>query len=142
MWSSSRSANAWGLDDFDDSTRGPEFVDIIRFLGSIDLATRQRGWTSDGALGPFLRAISSGLSTPDYRPPEPDIVRHLRGQRPVTRGFLAWGESQMQRMEDAISKYVIEAMKGVERVMRLEELLAGWRGAGNTMNRHRWLAIP
>src|SRR5262245_30202789 len=26
---------AWGLDDFDDSTRGPALVDIIRFLGSI-----------------------------------------------------------------------------------------------------------
>src|SRR5262245_48848938 len=37
----------WGLDDFDDSARGPAFVDIVRFLGSIDLATRQRGWTSD-----------------------------------------------------------------------------------------------
>ena len=39
--------NAWGLTDFDDSARGPEFIDIVRFLGSIDLATRQRGWTSD-----------------------------------------------------------------------------------------------
>jgi uncharacterized protein (DUF2252 family) len=37
--------DAWGLDDFDDSTRGPAFVDIVRFLGSIDVATRQRGWT-------------------------------------------------------------------------------------------------
>src|SRR5262245_11516163 len=35
--------DAWGLDDFDDSTRGPTFVDIVRFLGSIDLAARERG---------------------------------------------------------------------------------------------------
>src|SRR5262245_18853336 len=34
-----------GLDGFDDSARGPGFVDIVRFLGSIDLATRQRHWT-------------------------------------------------------------------------------------------------
>src|SRR5262245_17124125 len=34
-------ADAWGLDDFDESTRGPAFVDMVRFLGSIDLATRQ-----------------------------------------------------------------------------------------------------
>ena len=27
--------DAWGLDDFDDSARGPLFVDIVRFLGSI-----------------------------------------------------------------------------------------------------------
>ena len=29
--------DAWGLDDFDDATRGPAPVDIVRFLGSIDL---------------------------------------------------------------------------------------------------------
>ena len=34
--------SAWGLDDFDDSTRGPALVDIIRFLGSIDLTVRRR----------------------------------------------------------------------------------------------------
>ena len=37
--------DAWGLDDFDDSARGPAFVDIVSFLGSLDLAARQRGWT-------------------------------------------------------------------------------------------------
>ena len=36
--------DAWGLDDFDDSVRGPTFMDIVRFLGSINLVTRQRGW--------------------------------------------------------------------------------------------------
>ena len=39
--------DAWGLDDFDDSARGPALVDIVRFLGSINLAARQRGWTRD-----------------------------------------------------------------------------------------------
>src|SRR5687767_6582823 len=33
----------WGLADFDDSARGPAFVDVVRYLGSIDLAVRQRG---------------------------------------------------------------------------------------------------
>ena len=28
--------DAWGLDDFDDSNRGPALVDIVRFLGSIE----------------------------------------------------------------------------------------------------------
>src|SRR5262245_53007496 len=37
--------DAWGLDDFDDSARGPAAIDIVRFLGSIDLLTRQRSWT-------------------------------------------------------------------------------------------------
>jgi hypothetical protein len=115
--------DAWGLTDFDDSERGPEFVDIVRFLGSIDLATRQRGWTSDfPALSErFFDGFRRGLSTPDDRPPEPDIVRHLREQAPVTRAaFLAWGESQMQPMDDVFSRYVIEAMKVVERFIRPE----------------------
>ena len=38
---------AWGLDDFDDSARGPAAVDIVRFLGSIDLVARQRSWEKD-----------------------------------------------------------------------------------------------
>ena len=115
--------DAWGLDDFDDSARGPEFVDIIRFLGSIDLATRQRGWTSDRAAlwDRFFEGFRRGLSEPDYRPPEPDIVRHLRGLAPVTRAaFLAWGETQMQPMEDVISTTVVEGMQVFERFMRRE----------------------
>jgi uncharacterized protein (DUF2252 family) len=39
--------DAWGLDDFDDPTRGPTFVDVVRFFGSLDLAARQRGWTRE-----------------------------------------------------------------------------------------------
>jgi hypothetical protein len=33
---------AWGMDDFDDSVEGPAVVDIVRFLGSVDLVARQR----------------------------------------------------------------------------------------------------
>ena len=115
--------DAWGLDDFDDSARGPESVDIVRFLGSIDLVTRQRGWTSDRAAlwDRFFEGFRRGLSTPDYRPPEPDIVHHLRGQAPITRAaFLAWGESQMLPMEDVISKSVVEGMQVFERFIRGE----------------------
>ena len=32
--------DAWGLDDFDDSARGPAAIDIVRFLGSIALLTQ------------------------------------------------------------------------------------------------------
>ena len=43
--------DAWGLDDFDDSARGPAVVDLVRSLGSLDLATRQLGWTRGIATG-------------------------------------------------------------------------------------------
>src|SRR5262245_11486774 len=87
--------DAWGLDDFDDSTRGPSYVDIVRFLGSIDLVSRQRGWTHDrdALWDRFFDGYRQGLSNPDYRPREPDIVRELRRQAPLTpAAYLAWGE--------------------------------------------------
>ena len=58
--------DAWGLDDFDDSARGPALIDLVRFLGSIDLTVRQRGWIrpSQGAHRPVLQGISKGPDGP------------------------------------------------------------------------------
>src|SRR5262245_12962434 len=33
--------DAFGLDDFDDAAHGPAFVDIVRFMGSIDLVLQE-----------------------------------------------------------------------------------------------------
>lgn len=115
--------NEWGLGDFDDSTRGPAFVDLVRFLGSIDLAVRQRGWSRDrdALWNRFFAGYYRGLSDPDYRPPEPALVRQLRQEAPVTRAaFLAWGEQQMQQMEEAQLKSITEGVEAVERLIRLE----------------------
>lgn len=123
--------DAWGLDDFDDSARGPAFIDIVRFMASIDLAVRERGWTRDGdsLWGRFIDGYRRGLSDPAYRSREPDIVRHLREQAPVTRAaFLAWGEAQMQPMDEALSKSVLAGMEMFERFMRRDrrDLVPGY----------------
>ena len=123
--------NAWGLGDFDDSTRGRTFVDIVRFLGSIDLATRERGWTRDRDVlwDRFLEGYRLGLSNPDYRPREPDIVRQLRRQAPRTRAaYLAWGESLMQPLDEATSKSVVQGMEDLDRLVRSDrpELAQGY----------------
>ncbi|HEY7055456.1 MAG TPA: DUF2252 family protein [Vicinamibacterales bacterium] len=113
--------DAWGLDDFDDSVRGPDFVDIVRFLGSIDLATRQRGWTRDrdALWDRFFEGYRRGLSDPGYRPPEPDLVRVLRAQAPVTRAaYLAWAERLMQPMDEARLKSVVAAVQGLDLLVR------------------------
>lgn len=115
--------DAWGLGDFDDTTRGPAFIDIVRFLGSIDLAARQRGWTGDreALFDRFLEGYRLGLSNADYRPREPDIVRRLRRQAPKTRAaYLQWGESLMQPMEEAEFKSVVRGMGDFERFIRRE----------------------
>ena len=135
--------DAWGLDDFDDSSRGPEFVDIIRFLGSIDLATRQRGWARDrdALWDRFFEGYRRGVTEPTYRPPEPDIVRQLRKRAPTTRAaYLAWGESQMQPMEETLSKAVVAGMEVFDRLVRRERpglapgyftvIRAGWLHLG------------
>jgi Uncharacterized protein conserved in bacteria (DUF2252) len=123
--------DAWGLHDFDDSARGPAAVDVVRYLGSIDLATRQRGWTQDreALWDRFLEGYRRGLSDPDYRAPEPDIVRRLRQQAPLTRAaYLARGESLMQPLEEARLKSVVDGMSAFERFIRRErpDLVAGY----------------
>jgi Uncharacterized protein conserved in bacteria (DUF2252) len=123
--------DAWGLGDFDDSTRGPAFIDVVRFLGSIDLVTRQRDWTGarETLWDRFLEGYRLGLSNPEYRPREPGIVRHLRRQAPRTRAaYLAGGESLMQPMDEATSMSVVQGMERFERLVRRErpELAPGY----------------
>jgi hypothetical protein len=115
--------DAWGLDDFDDSARGPAVVDIVRFLGSIDLAARQRSWEKDRdrLFDRFVDGYKRGLAEPHYLPPPPDIIGRLRAQAPPTRAaFLAWGESKMQPLGDTSMKAVVAAMEAVARVVLRE----------------------
>ena len=115
--------DAWGLDDFDDTARGPAVVDILRFLGSIDLATRQRSWERDrrALFDRFFEGYRRGLTETGYRPPEPDIVRVMRSQAPRTRAeFLAWGEAHMHPMSDAEMNGVLTGMEMFTRVLRRE----------------------
>ncbi|WP_157899031.1 DUF2252 family protein [Luteitalea pratensis] len=115
--------DAWGLDDFDDSTRGPAFIDVVRFLGSLDLAARQRGWTRhrDALWDRFFEGYRLALTNPDYQPRAPDIVGELQRQAPVTRAaYLSWGGRQMYPMDDARSQAVVAGMEALDRLVRAE----------------------
>jgi Uncharacterized protein conserved in bacteria (DUF2252) len=115
--------DAWGLDDFDDSARGPAVVDIVRFLGSIDLAARQRSWEKDRdrLFDRFVEGYKRGLAEPHYLPPPPDIIGRLRAQaRPTRAAFLAWGESKMQPLGDTSMKAVVAGIEAVARVILRE----------------------
>jgi Uncharacterized protein conserved in bacteria (DUF2252) len=98
-------SQAWGLDDFDDSARGPSLVDIIRFLGSVELLTAHRGWSRDlnTLFDRFFEGYRRGLEEPGARPTEPEFVRRLRTSLPPDRAaHLAWGEQKMEPLpEDA-----------------------------------------
>ena len=142
-------SDAWGLDDFDDSARGPALVDIVRFLGSIDLAARQRGWTRDrdALVDRFFEGYRQGLSHPDFRPPQPDIVSRLRVQTPRSRPeFLAWGEKQMVPMSDEALRAVVLSAQAFSAILRVDRpdlppgyfnvVRAGWLriGVGSAVN--------
>ena len=141
--------DAWGLDDFDDSARGPALVDIVRFLGSLDLAARQRGWTRDrdALVNRFLEGYRQGLSQPDFRPPRPDIVSRLRAQAHRSRPeFLAWGETLMVPMTEEAFRAVVAGAQIFVALMSKERpefspgyfnvVRAGWLriGVGSAVN--------
>jgi hypothetical protein len=114
--------DAWGLDDFDDSARGPALVDIVRFLGSIELAARHHGWTREREplFDRFFEGYRRGLSDPSYKPAEPDIVRRLRAQTSPLEPeeFLAWAETKMDPMSDVSMSGLAAAMDVFGRVVR------------------------
>jgi hypothetical protein len=136
--------DAWGLDDFDDSTRGPALVDISRFLGSIDLAARRRGWTRDRdrLFDRFFEGYRRGLSEADYQPAEPGIVRWVKSQNPAPshEAFLAWAETKMTPMPEVSVKGLLASMTVFSRLVRRERpelsdgyfqvIRAGWLQIG------------
>lgn len=93
------SAEARGLDDFDDSSRGPAVVDITRFIGSLELAAEQRGWMASlpAIVDAFFAGYRQALDSPSYLPPDPAIVARLRSApvRSVPE-FFEWTESLME----------------------------------------------
>jgi hypothetical protein len=112
---------AWGLDDFDDYAHGPFFIDVVRYLGSLDLATRELGRTRDrdAVWSRFLEGYRRGLSDSTYRAPEPRIVRRLLAQAPATHAaFLAWGESLMQPMDATMSQSVLGGLETLASFIR------------------------
>ena len=143
--------DAWGLDDFDDATRGPALVDITRFLGSIDLSVRRRGWVSDREqlFDRFFDGYRRGLSDASYRAPRPDIVRWIADQHPppTREAFLVWAETKMMDMPEASMKGLIASMAAFAKLLQHEQpdlhdgyfrvLRAGWlrMGIGSAANR-------
>lgn len=115
--------DAWGLDDFDDTAQGPAVVDIMRYLGSVDLAARERGWPDarEVLFDRFFAGYRDGLTEPEHLPPAPGIVRRLREEEPASRAaFLTWAEKQMQPMADEAVKAVVAGMSAFDEVVRRE----------------------
>jgi len=117
-------SDAWGLDDFDDATRGPAPVDIVRFLGSIDLVARERRWSHDRdrTFDRFFDGYRKGVSEPAYQPPEPAVVRRYKAATPPTsrEAFLASSEELMRPIREARLRGAIASMRAFGEIVRLD----------------------
>jgi uncharacterized protein (DUF2252 family) len=104
---------AYGLDDFDDSSEGPAVIDLVRFIGSLNLAARDRGWQAqtDHIVGEFLQGYRRGLERSDYMPHTPALVQRLR-HNPVRdrAAFLAWAEGLMIPVPASIARQAHQAL--------------------------------
>ena len=143
-------ATARGLDDFDDSARGPAVVDMVRFLGSLELAATERGWLASLplAIDAFFAGYRQALEVPSYLPPDPAVVRRLRAE-PVKspEEFLAWADTLMQPVAPGEVAQLDRSWTGVEAfVVRadpqftpafLSRKKAGWlrMGIGSALTR-------
>ena len=88
-----------GLDDLDDSIRGPAALDVVRFLASLDLATRDRGWPAERErlFDEFFEGYRAALMDRDYEPPVPGYVTRSRVSLVYDElEHLAWAESLMR----------------------------------------------
>jgi hypothetical protein len=135
-------ATAHGLDDFDDAAHGPSVIDLVRFLGSVDLVARRRGWTDERErlFDRFFDGYSRSLADPLYQPPEPAVVARLRVRPRKTREeFLAWGESLMQETTAPQRENAVRSLQLIEGFVRelQPEIPAGFFG----LKRVGWLRM-
>ncbi len=115
-----------GLDDLDDTISGPAALDIVRFLGSVDLASRARGWTAEreALFDEFFRGYRAALMDRGYAPPVPSYVSRMRetlveGTSPAA--FLQWAESLTAPIEEVDDRWIEEVRR------RLATLIATQR---------------
>lgn len=69
-----------GLTDFDDSSRGPSVIDLIRLGVSLRLASELRGWQAqaDEIFARFLEGYRTALEDPQAEPPTPAVAERLQ----------------------------------------------------------------
>ena len=114
-----------GLTDFDDSSQGPSFLDLMRFAVSLRLASRINGWdelVEGGLVSTFLRGYTSALEDPAIEAPEPRVVERLRSSfsRDTTR-YLAWVDSLTEPVPPEVESELYQALRRFAEVMAEED---------------------
>lgn len=110
-----------GLTDYDDSSTGPGFLDLVRFGTSLRLTCEERGWQQDeqGLLDEFLRGYEEALQHPDQVVPEPAFATDIRdGFSRDRTEFLAWVDDIMVELEPDVRRRFDLAVRDYLEAMR------------------------
>ena len=106
-----------GLTDFDDSSKGPAVIDLMRMGTSLRVASGMRGWEAeaDGIFDQFVAGYRSALGEPEIDAPLPAVAERLSADFKYDREeYFDWVESivepvppaEAQRLKEALSTYV------------------------------------
>jgi len=113
-----------GLTDFDDSSTGPGFIDMLRFGVSADLVCRERGW--EGKTGElfetFLNAYKSALKDPGIEAPVPEVVSQIAESFTIDRvSYFKWINELMEPMDAGEEDSLKEAIKSYTQIQLIED---------------------
>ncbi|MFQ5638571.1 MAG: DUF2252 family protein [bacterium] len=103
-----------GLTDYDDSSTGPAFLDIMRFGVSLHLACLAYNWEahSDSLFDEFLRGYRLALQDPTEEAPEPKVVTQIRSKFKYDRtAYFNWVESISDSISPTEQEELTEALK-------------------------------
>jgi hypothetical protein len=102
-----------GLTDFDDSSKGPAIIDIMRLTVSLRLACQLNGWDAEAEsiIGRFMAGYRAALEDPSVEAPEPVVARRLRAKFKYDREeYFEWVDSIVDPVPAAEAKSLTEAM--------------------------------
>ncbi len=112
-----------GLTDFDDTSRGPAVLDLLRLGVSLDLLARERGWAehSDELFDELLSAYRAALEDPEHEVEEPRFAADVRASFSYDRNaYFEWVESIMEPLPADEAREIEAAMASYVEVMLAE----------------------
>lgn len=110
--------DAQGLDDFDEAGFGPAPVDLVRFAASIHFACEVVECDADRLVRVFLDRYQTAVEAAEPEAETPAIAARVRHARGADRAaFLAWGDDQMQPVDDSLAPQIEAAWSATREIL-------------------------
>jgi len=104
-----------GLTDFDDSSKGPAVIDLVRLGVSLRVASQMRGWQdeADEIFDRFIAGYRVGLEDPEIEVAVPVVAQRLSADFKYDRDeYFEWVESIFEPVPPAEAQRLAEALAG------------------------------